>query len=210
MSVRAVLGRLASRITLAALLGVPTSSYAQSIVGLVTDDLTGAPIPLTTVLLVDSTDTAVSWTVSGADGRFRLTAPGAGAYRLFASRLAYERIISPQLQVQEPGSLEVELRLKPRPLALDSLTVTVRARPAQLEANGFYRRRDASGGNFFDVTDLEKWRPLRISDLLRQVPAVMVRPTNSGGAVILSRRANQPRGCPIEGGAGWGEVGPGP
>lgn len=174
--------------TLALLSMTPPSLCGQTIVGQVVDDQTGAPIPITTVMLVDSAATAVAWAVSDSAGRFVFHAPRVGEFRLYAERLGYDEMISEVFRLAGGSPVAAELRMQPRPLELDSLVVTVEGRLGKLERQGFYRRRDRSSGYFFDAEDLERWRPTRLTDLIRQVPNVEVHRTRFGGTVLVSRR----------------------
>lgn len=98
--------RVLIAISLVAPLTTPASVRAQTIVGRVLDDLTGAPIATATVMLLDSTDMAVGWAESDSVGRFFLTAPGAGLYRLYSDRLAYGEILSETFSLRDVPSVE--------------------------------------------------------------------------------------------------------
>ena len=183
----AALRRLAP-LVLALPILAPSAMQAQVVVGRVVDDLTAAPLPATNVMFIDSMNTVLASVVSDATGRFVVLAPSPGVFRVYADRLGYEEIISESFPLQGTGSVELELRMAPRPFELDSLVVTAERREAKLDRHGFYRRRDASPGYFFDVEDLRQRHPIRLTDLLRQVPGVRAMAASSGATKLLSRR----------------------
>jgi hypothetical protein len=76
----------------------------------------------------------------------------------------------------------------PVPVELKGLTVTTEHRRAALDEIGFYRRKRASMGYFFDTEDITEQRPFVVSDLLSTVPGVEL---VGLGRVPCSRR----RGC---------------
>lgn len=183
-------------LTLAAV-SAPGAAGAQIVVGRVLDSLTAAPISTAAVMLLDSSDVAVDWAETDSLGRFVLRAPAVGDYRLFADRLAYREVFSEDLPLWDAGSLEVLLRMAPRPVELDALTVTAEGRLVKLEDEGFYRRQAFAPGYFFDVEEIEKWKPTFITDMLRSVPSVSVRRVDSTGAVVPFNRRSY-RGCPMK------------
>jgi len=183
-----------------AILALAPPAAAQTLLGSVLDDLTGAPVTRARVLLVDSAARAVARGESDETGRVVLVAPGPGVFRIYADRLGYEEMLSDTFSLPGTGSVALELRLAPFPLELDPLFVTALRRQTKLERQGFYRRQRASTGYFFDVTDLETWKPTLVSNLLRQVPAVHVVRNRLGGTTLLSRRVRTNWGmeCPMK------------
>lgn len=200
---RAVPWRVTARIATAPLLLLPCAAGAQLVVGRVVDDLTNGPVPTTSVLLVDSLANVVGSVLSDDDGRFVLRAPGSGTFSLYADQLGYDEMASEPFVAQGSGSVALELRLTPRPFELRPLVVTAGARNAKLERHGFYRRRaTAVSGYFLDAGDLRDQHALRLTDVLRTVPAVQVRRTVKGGTTLLSRRGADllrgSGGCPMK------------
>jgi len=183
----------------AALLLAVRPAHAQTLVGRVLDDLTGTPVATARVLLVDSLAMAVAWAESDGDGRVVLKAPGAGFFRIYADRLGYGDLLSDTFALAGGATAELELRLAPLPVELDPLVVTALRRQTKLEQKGFYKREAASLGTFFDITDIERWRPTRVTDLLRQAPGVHVMPGRFG-TVLYSRRVRTNWGgwCPMK------------
>jgi hypothetical protein len=183
--------RIVAALLLLASLATPVSLRAQTIAGRVLDDLSEGPISTTSVMLLDSTDTAVAWAESDSVGRFFLRAPGAGRYRLYADRMAYGEIFSETFPLSGDGSVELLVRMVPLPVELDALVVTAERRTEKLQTKGFCHRQDASQGTFFDVEDVQKWQPRFVTDLLRRAPGVHVERGRLGGAVVTTRRFRQ-------------------
>ena len=182
------LRRLALTTLLVVAIPIPGTASAQTIAGRVLDDLSEAPISAATILLLDSMDTAVARAESDSVGRFFMSAPGAGVYRLFADRLAYGKIRSEAFPLQDAGTVELLVRMVPLPIELDEFVVTAERRQQRLDTKGFYRRQRASMGHFFDIEDIQAWDPLRVTDVIRNVPGVIVRRSRLGGLVALTQR----------------------
>jgi len=111
---------------LASVLAFP--ARAQTVEGRAVDRETQQPIPNAAVVLVDSAGDAVATGRSGADGRFRLTAPRPGEYRLTASRIGYRTMLSAAVSLAARQVVEVEARIAPQPIALDTTSVRVAGR----------------------------------------------------------------------------------
>jgi hypothetical protein len=169
---------------------------AQTIVGVILDDLNSAPLPVTSLMLLDSTDTAVAWAESDSVGRFVLRAPRFGRFRLFADRLGYGEIVSDILALGDTYPVDVEVRMVPLPLELDAVVVTAERRRMRLDQQGFYRRRERAFGTFFDTDEIRALHPTRTTDILRRVPGVVVRRNLEGGAVATTWRRG--RSCPMK------------
>jgi len=188
--------RRALSLTLLLAAATPGPIGGQTIVGVILDDLNNAPLPVTSVMLLDSTDTAVAWAESDSVGRFVLPAPRFGRYRLFADRLGYGEVLSDTLALAGAYPVDVEVRMVPIPLELDAVVVTAERRRMRLEQQGFYRRRGQAFGTFFDTEGIEALHPTLTTDILRRVPGVVVRRTREGGAVATTWRRG--RSCPMK------------
>lgn len=190
------LPRLGGMIAVLASIATPEILAGQTVVGRVLDDLTGAAVSTAAIMLLDSTDTQVAWAESDSEGRFFMTAPRTGVYRLYAERLAYGEILSETFSLGDAGSVEVPLQMVPLPVELDGLVVTTEWERVKLERAGFYRRRGRSIGYFIDEREIAERRPTLTTDLLRFVPGVLVRwSQRSRGSVPMSARRG---GCPMK------------
>lgn len=110
-----------------AVLAAALPAPAQTLRGRAVDRETLQPLPDASVALVDSAGEVVASTRSGPDGAFRLAAPGPGEYRLAASRIGYGTLLSAPVPLAEGQVVETEARVRPVPLALDSVRVPVAA-----------------------------------------------------------------------------------
>jgi hypothetical protein len=110
---------------LAWLLALP--ARAQTVHGRAVDRETQQPVGNAAVVLVDAEGDAVVSGRTRADGTFRLTAPAAGEYRLTASRIGYRTMLSTVVPLAEGQVVEVEARISPSPVALDTATVRAAA-----------------------------------------------------------------------------------
>ena len=100
---------------------------AQTVQGRAVDRDTQQPVGDASVVLVDAEGDAVATGRTRADGSFRLTAPGPGEYRLTASRIGYRTMLSAAVPLAAGQVVDVEARISPSPVALDTTTVRVAA-----------------------------------------------------------------------------------
>jgi hypothetical protein len=96
---------------------------AQTVQGRAVDRESQQPIPDASLVLVDAQGEVAAMARSGADGRFRVTAPRPGEYRLTASRIGYRTMLSAAVTLAEGQVVEVEARIAPQPVALEPATV---------------------------------------------------------------------------------------
>lgn len=144
----------------------------QAVGGSVVDDATSEPLAAVRVLLLDSAGAEVRSAESDRSGRFDLSLDTAGTFSLRAERLGYATAASQAFRIEGDAVLEVEFRLTTRPIALPPVTVQTTARSAHLQGVGFYLRQDAALGRFFTADDIEDFRPLLVTDILRIEPSV--------------------------------------
>lgn len=104
---------------------MPASARAQQIVGQIFDASTGTRIHTAGVFLLSEDRSRAAVAIADSLGRYVLTAPGEGAYFIFAQRLGYHDTESPLFALSGGGTYEVDLELRPEPIALDPLLVTV-------------------------------------------------------------------------------------
>lgn len=172
---------------------MPAVVNAQSIRGRVLSTEGGAPLVQASVSLVDSLGNLLDSDVTGASGAFRFEL-GAGRPVVFlqAQALGYLTFFDGPIPLDGSDPVEVELRLQPVPIELDSLSVSVERRARSLEENGFYLRRGLGAGHHIDRTAIEaQVSALTLADLLRTVPGVSV--GNNGQVSFQGVRSIQ--GC---------------
>lgn len=139
-------------------------------------------------------------TFSDQLGRFRLTGLPRGMHVLRFSRIGV-RPLEVEVDLEAGETIELALTLEPVPVALPGVPVTAApVEDATLERTGFYARRAAGFGAFLARDDLKRWTPKVMTDVLRRVPGVSVRPnprygrTSPAGPVDLRKYIISMRG----------------
>ena len=107
-------------LVLAALL-LPASLGGQTVRGRVVEAETGAPIPGAVVVLQDAAGRRVAAVLADAEGRYRVSAPGAGTYQLRAERVGFANPAAVTLQLAEGQTVEHELRTASRRVVLEEV-----------------------------------------------------------------------------------------
>jgi hypothetical protein len=111
---------------LALCLLTPPGLSGQSFQGVVLDVENGAPVSLALVRLLGVDGKDVDFALADTLGRYRVTAPGPGTYRLVAERLGYAASETPLLEVaNQEGVYSVELTARRVPLPIAGIEVTV-------------------------------------------------------------------------------------
>jgi hypothetical protein len=145
---------------------------AQEVRGTLIAAETGTILPFGVVELLDNNLQPVATAYSDELARFGVLAPGPGRYSLRGSHMTAQPIIAGPLDLVAGQVATVELRLALQPIELDPLMVSVRPEYRQLVRKGFYERAKTGFGTFVTPEQLEKWRPIRPTDLLRRLPGI--------------------------------------
>jgi hypothetical protein len=164
------------------LLAAYSPASGQVLRGRLLDLDTNEPIPRGVLTLIRDDGERVRVVTTDHDGRYRLTAPGAGSYLVEAKRLGYRTWLDGPIELAVGDEWETEYHLKAVPVRLDPLEVTAEAelREAFLQHVGFYERQKADFGHFVTREDIERRAPARMTDLLNAVPGVRLIPSASG------------------------------
>lgn len=157
-------------------------------------DPSGTPVGGAVVTLLQD-GVLVAATLSDSTGRFRFAAPAAGPYRVRVQRIGYGDRITEPFEVGPDGDHYVRLVLSLAAIHLDAITATVESprRPdPRLDRRGFYDHRELYGekmgfAQFFTRDDLELSIASRVTDVLRNVPALRVRSTGGRGVRVYPR-----------------------
>lgn len=115
-------------IVAALLLGAASVASAQTLRGKAAQPSGGAGIAGVLVLLVDSTGIVVARALTNEHGEYRVTAPGAGAYRVRTLRIGYHPAISDPVELRAGTELLWQVTLANLPFALDTVRVLAKAR----------------------------------------------------------------------------------
>ncbi|HEX6040799.1 carboxypeptidase-like regulatory domain-containing protein [Longimicrobium sp.] len=162
---------------------VAASAHAQraeqAIRGRVVDRATGEPIASVAIRVTDAAG-AVATGRSNQAGLFSIRLPGAGTWTVAAERIGYDDFTSPAVEVAPGATLEVQVRMAPAALALDSVGVRVRQVPAfrDVRAAAFYTRMEQGRGVYLSPERIAQQRDTRTVDLLRTMRAMKVEGRN--------------------------------
>lgn len=99
---------------------------AQVLRGTVVDATNERPVSLAGVRLLDADHNSLLVAMTDSLGRYALAVPDSGAYYLVAQRFGYEDMESPLLAVSDARDYALDLELRPEPLGLGEIKVTVR------------------------------------------------------------------------------------
>jgi len=168
---------LAVAALLASLAGAASLS-AQTIRGRLLDAESGQPIDLGLVIMLTEELDSITSAITDESGVFEVTSPDPGGMVLVASAWGYQETLDGIFDVGAGGSMTVEFRIRPRPLPIDALVVSLE-RPVlehELVRNGFVRRFERGLGHFITPHDIEKSPAFSTEALLEGLMGVRVRP----------------------------------
>lgn len=103
----------------------PGSLSAQVISGRIVDAENGAGIGLAVIVVLDRDREPLLTRAADVTGAFDVRFPGSGEYYLVIDRLGYFETETPLLAVSEDRSYAVDVEMRPEPIRLDPLEVTV-------------------------------------------------------------------------------------
>lgn len=195
---------LAARLVL--LVAAAPPAVAQIVLeGYVRDDVTGQRIAAARVLLVNRQDKTVGFAVSDDSGHFRFTRRDNGWYRLRVNAIGYRGAVTPFLWWMEDHSYAgLEVRLAPHAVLLAPLEIVALSplESSPVLENVAHRRARGFG---VQVTrqDIERRRPVRVTDILLELPGVYAarRGSSAGGRILYMGRAIPGPGareCPVQ------------
>ena len=169
----------------------PRGGSAQRLSGRLLDLSTNDPLTAGVLTLQTVDGIPVRTAFTDDEGGWTLEVPGPGLYYLEASRFGYETWVAGPLEVVVGDDLLSVYHLRPMPIRLDPIEVTVEATRRHLELAGFYERQRSDFGYFMGPEQIERRRAPRITDLLMGLPGVRQVSLTSGST---GRRFIQLRG----------------
>jgi hypothetical protein len=174
-------------LVVAALLAAATSpAAAQTLQGRVVDTSTEAPVAGATLQLLAPDSQVVASGLSGDAGAFTILAPLAGEFLIKVERIGYQTAVLGPLRLRARGFLEVTIALGTAAIPVEGVNVEVTPRIPFLESAGFYDRRQKTGGQFLDRSEIEKLSLQKVSDLLNTFRGVRI--VRTGGEVDVQLR----------------------
>ncbi len=133
--------------------------------------------------------------VTDADGRFEFIIQRTAAVDLRASHPAYEANTAPTLYFDEHTVFEVEIRLDPDVMLLAPLAVVGRSRGPSPFLEEFRERVRRGMGTYITRAQIERQRPMFVTDLLRGVPGVELRGGGVGSRPVVAVGRSTGRTC---------------
>lgn len=120
---------------------------AQAVDGEILDRGTGEPVPGVSLSLLDARGDRLDFDLSDADGRFRLSSPIPGVFRIVHERIGFEGDSTAAFGLERDQVLERRLLVATRPIALPLITVVNRDR--------------CTSRTHFDVSTSRLWNEVR-------------------------------------------------
>ena len=122
----------------------PSSLLAQTVRGVLSEEVTEAPINLGTVEAISHAGRVVASTLTNPQGFFELQLPEDGEYILRATALGYTPGRSDAFEIMDDGTLILYVNLRPAPVEITGLVVEADRRDSpdyvpNLTDRGFYR-----------------------------------------------------------------------
>lgn len=151
----------------------PGIAHGQVVRGVVHADSTSTPVATATVALLDRNGVVRDSAVTDGAGRFVVAAQRPGAYTLRAAHIGYATVARP-IELSRGFEVRVELRMAPDAIALEPLVITS-TRAIPLELVGFMRRSRLGMGRFITRQEIERRRPVNMTDLFQTMPRISFR-----------------------------------
>jgi hypothetical protein len=171
--IRPLLAAFAALLCAGALHAQPT---LQTIRGRVVDGATNQPVSTASLRIVEESGNAAVTGQTDFGGRFTVRVPIAGTYRITAERIGFSTLTSEPVVVAAGADPEVELRMTPAAVALESVGVRVRQTPTFRDprAARFWERHDRARGIYITPEQIEARRAVTTTDLLRETRGVLI------------------------------------
>ncbi|HEY0016055.1 MAG TPA: carboxypeptidase regulatory-like domain-containing protein [Longimicrobium sp.] len=170
---------LAAAAALALLLSPPAD--AQTLVrGTLLDAGGGGPIPRGTVVISANRGRWQRAVQTDSAGGFAFHDVSPGPYRMRASRVGYREVVG-ALALSADSVVELEVRLAAASVVLAPVTVVSRStRDVSPVLRGYYARMQNGAGRFITREEIEARHPVRVTDMLRNIPNLNAAPQRMG------------------------------
>jgi hypothetical protein len=154
---------------------------AQRLSGRLLDLFSNVPLGSGVLTVRTADQRVVQSALSDEGGHWSFELPGPGVYYVEAARMGYQAWLAGPVEVTAEDDLSFVYHLRPQPIQLDPIEVTVAATRRHLETAGFYDRQRADFGTFLGPEEIEKRRSApRFTALLLGLPGVRLVTLSTG------------------------------
>ena len=166
----------------AVLLSAPPAPAQTLVRGILLDAASGGPIPEGVVVISANRGRWQRAVQTDTVGGFEFQDVSPGPYRLRASRVGYRDAVG-DLALTADSVVDLEVRLAVASVTLAPVTVVSRStRDVSPVLRGFYARMQHGAGRFITREEIEARHPVRITDMLRNIPNLRSTPQRMGAA----------------------------
>lgn len=159
----------------------PAAGQEVRVVGRVIANDTERPLEAAEVSIRRADGGFIGSTETDSLGNFEFLVSRTSSVRLFAKRLGYESTITPLLYFDNRRFIQVEVRLDTDAILLAPLEVVVWSDVDRSPLLDNFRARLETGlGTYFTREDIERRRPMYVTDMLRTVPGLQLVGEGSG------------------------------
>jgi hypothetical protein len=183
---------------LTVLLAAPAAANAQQVrvVGRVIANDTERPLGAAEVSVRRSDGTFLLTTETDSTGAFEFVVTRTSSVRIYAERFGYQSAFTPLLHFDGHRFIQVEVRLDTDAILLAPLEVVVWSDVDRSPLLDNFRQRRVNGaGIYITRVDIEKRRPMYVTDLLRTVPGVQIVASGSGSRPRIEIGRGVGQGC---------------
>ncbi len=156
---------------------------------------TGEPIAGADVTARSTGGRFLRHAVTDSAGRFMFIIQRTAAIDLRANHPAYAANTAPTLHFDEHTFLEVEIRLDPDAILLAPLAVVGRSVERSPFLDEFRERVKRGLGIYITRSQIDRKRPMFVTDLLRDVPGVQLRGAGSGSRPVVTMGRSSGQAC---------------
>lgn len=177
--------RYLSPLSLILLLAAPVTGQVR-IVGRIIDDLTEVPLAQARLTLLAPDGSVLSRAESSETGTFEFQVRHVRGVRIRAERMSYETNTTPLLYFDQRNFFQVEVRLDPDAILLAPLEVVAWSEVDRSPIlDGFRQRLRTGHGVYITRDQVEARKPAYVTDLLREVPGLMVTGSGTGSRPVV-------------------------
>lgn len=161
----------------------PSLSQAQTLAVRVSDAATGRPVAGAQASL----RLARVGGLTDSLGAISIQTPQAGSDTLLISHPGYARAVVPTT-LRSDETVDIAIQLRQEAYTLPEVTVAAKEVPRE-PGLGFARRHRMGLGHFITRSEIDRYAPMKSSDILRRVPGVRIVKNRAGDHVISMARS---------------------